>query len=315
MNSKVSVVIPTYNRGPQIEKTLDSVLSQTRLPDEILIVDDGSTDGTAAWIENHYLSEPRVRVLRQTNGGVARARNRGVEIAQGEFIAFLDHDDLWLPHHLEAQLEAFASRPNASVVFARWRNVDEDGQELPLSPLFTSNPKRLPPSGGAYQWICRTPCPIVSMSVTMIRASHLRSIGGFDAATAPADDWDLWLRMSKQFDFVQVPREEETVLYVCHSHQQSLQFRRMRRGIVATIKKHKRSALRHPARLLFLLALEAYFSTASLYGRTKQAAVDGDFGRGWRYFLLAISRAPIVLFSKQWLYLAKRLALRDPRPY
>ncbi len=311
----ISVVIPTYNRGSRIQKTLDSVLSQTRLPDEILVVDDGSTDDTWEFLQTHYGSHPQIQLFRIRNSGVANARNFGLERARGEFIAFLDHDDQWLPRNLEWQLETLRAHPKAAVVFSRWRNVDEQDRTLAPSPLVTDNPRHLPQAGGAYNWICRMPCQIVSMSVTLLRTENLRAIGGFDPATAPADDWDLWLRLGEHFDFVQVTREEETVLYVHHARQQSSQFWRMRRGIIAAIKKQKRLMIRHPTRLLFLLAFESSFSTVLLYGRAKQAAVEEDFGRAWRYFLLAISRAPIVLFSRQWLYLAKRLAARDSRPY
>ena len=103
----VSVVIPTYNRGALIAQTIESVLAQDLPPEsvEIIIVDDGSTDETFDILQRLYSSHGQVRLFQTSNGGVAAARNFGVEQARGEFIAFLDHDDLWLPQKLRLQLE------------------------------------------------------------------------------------------------------------------------------------------------------------------------------------------------------------------
>ena len=133
----VSVVIPTYNRGPLIAATLDSALHQTRAPLEVIVVDDGSTDGTPDWIEAHYGA--RVRLIRQSNGGAARARNFGLAETRGEFIAFLDHDDLWLPQKLSLQLEAMESNARVGVVYSSWVAVDETGQECRRSSNGNAN--------------------------------------------------------------------------------------------------------------------------------------------------------------------------------
>jgi glycosyltransferase involved in cell wall biosynthesis len=109
----VSVVIPVYNRGARLQPTVQSVLEQTlsSAEIEIIIVDDGSTDDTVAFLHKTYGDEPRVKIVTQPNGGVARARNRGLEEARGEFIAYLDHDDFWLPHKIEQQLALSKASP------------------------------------------------------------------------------------------------------------------------------------------------------------------------------------------------------------
>lgn len=113
-----SVLIPTYNSARTIEATLDSVFAQTTVPDEVLIMDDGSTDDTLSRL-NRYL--PRVTVFQQSNAGVAHARNVLGQRAQGDLLAFLDHDDVWHPEYLETQVAAFHDHPNA-VGFFTWHD-------------------------------------------------------------------------------------------------------------------------------------------------------------------------------------------------
>jgi len=116
---KISVVIPTYNSAAVIRMTLDSVLRQTVAPAEILVLDDGSTDDTVS-ILNSY--RPRVTVIQQANRGVAAARNEVCRRASGDFIAFLDHDDLWHPRYLEIQSQSFVLNPEAAAFFTRHDN-------------------------------------------------------------------------------------------------------------------------------------------------------------------------------------------------
>ena len=112
----VSLIIATYNRGPRIASTLDSVLAQTRLPDEIIVVDDCSPDQTGAWVSAHY---PSVRVVRPlANGGTSAARNFGAKTANGDILCFLDHDDLLHPHAIETLLQLLTTFPEARAAFA-----------------------------------------------------------------------------------------------------------------------------------------------------------------------------------------------------
>ncbi len=119
----VSVVIPAYNCAKYLPACLDSVLAQTVPPDEITVVDDGSTDGTADLLQQHY---PGVKILRQANGGASAARNAGIEAAQYEFVAFGDADDLWHPRRLEHQLSTFADEPTLDLVGCVMAEVAND---------------------------------------------------------------------------------------------------------------------------------------------------------------------------------------------
>jgi glycosyltransferase involved in cell wall biosynthesis len=111
----VSVVIPSYNRAYCIATTVDSTLAQTHENLEILIVDDGSSDGTRELIEERYRGEPRVRYIYQPNAGVSAARNHGLRLARGQFIALLDSDDIWLPWKVEAQLRCLEALPGGHI--------------------------------------------------------------------------------------------------------------------------------------------------------------------------------------------------------
>lgn len=123
----VSVIIPTYNRASKCKVAVESVLSQTHGDIEVLVVDDGSTDNTADVIEG---LDKRIRYMRQANAGVSAARNTGLEAARGEYIAFLDSDDAWLPWKIEAQLSVLRAFPEAGMVWTDMKAVDENGAVL-----------------------------------------------------------------------------------------------------------------------------------------------------------------------------------------
>ncbi|HEY6180215.1 MAG TPA: glycosyltransferase family 2 protein [Kofleriaceae bacterium] len=141
VNDLVSVVIPSYNRAYCVAATIDSVLAQTHSALEILLVDDGSTDDTRALIEQRYGDEPRVRYIHQANAGVSAARNHGLRLARGTFIALLDSDDIWLPWKIEAQLRCLEALPTAGMIWTDMDAIGPDGQLLHhryLTRMYTS---------------------------------------------------------------------------------------------------------------------------------------------------------------------------------
>jgi GT2 family glycosyltransferase len=123
----VSVIVPTYNRGARVALAIDSALGQTHQAIEVLVIDDGSTDDTSDQVAHRYASDPRVKLLTRPNGGPAAARNTGLAAARGEFIAFLDSDDEWLPWKIEFQLGCLHQRPGAGMVWTDMAAVDPDG--------------------------------------------------------------------------------------------------------------------------------------------------------------------------------------------
>lgn len=143
----VSVIVPTYNRAYCIEKTLDSALAQTHTELEIVVIDDGSSDGTEELMARRYGGEPRVRYIRQANTGVTGARNHGLREARGDYVAFLDSDDLWLPWKLTAQLRCLAALPEAGMVWTDMDAMGTDGSVVARRYLTTMYK--------AYRWFPR----------------------------------------------------------------------------------------------------------------------------------------------------------------
>ena len=126
--SLISVIIPTFNRAYCITKTIDSALAQTYSNLEIIVIDDGSSDGTSVLIRDRYGSDPRVRYIFQENRGVSSARNTGFQAAQGDFIAFLDSDDVWRPWKLELQLNCMAMNQEVGMVWSDMEALDPSGK-------------------------------------------------------------------------------------------------------------------------------------------------------------------------------------------
>jgi glycosyltransferase involved in cell wall biosynthesis len=183
MTPEVSVIIPTYNRCAMLLEAIDSVLAQSVTAFELIIIDDGSTDGT----EDHLarLGEA-IRFERIERSGPAAARNRGVALARAPLIAFLDSDDLWAPTKLERQLAFMRTNPGCAIL-----QTDE---------IWIRNGCRVNPgmrhrkrAGDIFIDSLRT-C-LISMSATMMRADLFRSLGGFDETMTAAEDYDLWLRI------------------------------------------------------------------------------------------------------------------------
>lgn len=179
----VSVIIPTYNRRDFIREALASVLAQTFQDFELIVVDDGSTDGTEEIVQEF----PCTRYVFQENQGVSAARNVGAALSQGELIAFLDSDDFWQPEKLAAQIAFFAARPEARIC---------QTEEMWLRNGVRVNPrnKHRKPSGDIFAaslHLC-----LVSPSAVMLRRELFEQIGGFDEKLPACEDYDLWLRIA-----------------------------------------------------------------------------------------------------------------------
>jgi len=306
----VSVIIPAYNRGSKIRTTVDSVLRQT-LPMsmcEIIIIDDGSTDGTFEFLHHVYGGHPQVRLIQQRNRGVAEARNHGLQEARGKYIAFLDHDDHWLPTKLEAQLAAFQQHPHAGVVYCLWREVDESGHALPDEEQTTRQAWWRPASGNVFNWLFARN-PIISMSVPLIRREMLEKVGGFDPATVPSDDHDLWLRLARCCEFACVPHE--LVLYTHHLSQQTRTAARAP-GMAAhalrrVFRKHWMHLVFRPHMIWYLAGFRVFLKSAPLYQEAKQALSQKDRRRAWSLIRRLIIVQPLALLTPQWVVLILRL--------
>ena len=200
---KISAVIPTYNRRVEVSHAIESVLSQTVPVYEIVVVDDGSTDGTAEFISDRY--GPRVRVLRQKNAGVAASRNLGIREAQGDWVAFLDSDDFWFPSKIERQVEALASHEsNPGICFT---NNDFGGDpDLRLSVFDSTHFTGAQRTGlleEPAQYMVAKLEPFYTSSF-LIRRDLLEEVGGFDERMFIREDTDLFFRLSFRTRFCYV---------------------------------------------------------------------------------------------------------------
>jgi glycosyltransferase involved in cell wall biosynthesis len=181
---RVSVVVPTCNRAWCLAEALESVLAQGLTGVELIVVDDGSTDGTPQLLAGYGES---IRVLRQENRGVSAARNAGIAAARSGLIAFLDSDDLWLPGKLRTQLDFFAERPEALIC---------QTEELWVKHGRRVNPGRRHRKRGGMIFEPSLELCLVSPSAVMMRRELFERIGRFDEALPACEDYDLWLRVS-----------------------------------------------------------------------------------------------------------------------
>ena len=220
----VSVVIPTFNRKEKLRKALDSVLLQYGVPFEVIVIDDGSTDGTREMLQEIY---PSVNYLYQSNQGPAAARNRGIEASRGEWIAFLDSDDEWLPGKLQAQLNFFAAHPEYPIC---------QTEEIWIRNGTRVNPmKKHKKYGGMIFEKCLALC-LISPSAVMIHRNLFDEVGLFDESLPACEDYDLWLRIAAKYP-VGLIEKPYVMKYGGHQDQRSREFPAMDRFRIYSLKK------------------------------------------------------------------------------
>lgn len=190
MNALVSVIIPVYNREHLVSQAIESVLAQTYQPVEIILINDGSTDASLSVLRRFESLFPnQIRVIDQPNQGQIIARNNGIQAARGEYIAFLDSDDLWLEHKLERQIPLF--EPGVGLVYSGTEVIDEAGQTIRVELADTTI------TGNIY------PHLLIKNRMTggtvVVTAEALRHVGLFSTDFKAAENWDLWLRISKVY--------------------------------------------------------------------------------------------------------------------
>jgi glycosyltransferase involved in cell wall biosynthesis len=253
----VSVVIPAYGHRDFIGRTLDSVFAQTWTDYEIIIINDGSPDDTEAVLQP-WLARSAIRYVKQKNAGVAAARNRGIGLAKGEFIALLDDDDLWPPNKLASQVELMRSNPTAVMVYGNLSYIDSrDAPYIPLDwegkPLFARchGPDNLGPSGQVFEAFAEENW-IISPGQTLIRRSTLIGMGEppLDPAIWGADDWDLWLRLADRGHVLY--RSEITLHYRFHANNTSRNAVRMNANSLKVLRKHRNQQRSCPERFRLL---------------------------------------------------------------
>lgn len=270
----VSVIIPALNAGATLGRALDSVAAQTYPQWEAIVIDDGSSDDTAALVERR--ADPRCRLIRRfMRGGPSRARNDGIEAARGEVIALLDADDEWLPRKLARQVAALQQNPAAALVVCDMQAVHEDGRAG--SSIFA----RQAPSAGGEAWKALLASSFIGTSAVLAPRGLLQELGGFDPDLAVGEDQDLFIRLALRGDVVVLPE----ALAIYHYRQESYSAAYagdQARIVLGMVRRHlaaERGRLRGAERRHIL---------AQRYGRLgRNLIAAGARGRGARLILEA----------------------------
>jgi glycosyltransferase involved in cell wall biosynthesis len=226
----VTAAITTYNRAAFLPRTLESVFAQSRPADEVLVVDDGSTDETGAVLADYG---ERLRVVTQKNGGRSAARNTAVLEARGELISFLDSDDRWLPDKLARQVPVFDQQPRVGLVHGHVDLIDEDDRALPEETeehhrLFSAAHRNGVTYAG-YAFDCRC-----FSSALTARVDALRDIGLYDPSLL-LDDYDVYLRMALESKIVFL---EGPAVALYRHHPEQMSTYELTMGQIQTAQKH-----------------------------------------------------------------------------
>lgn len=198
---RVSVIVPAHNAEATIEEAVQSVLGQTFADFELIVIDDGSTDGTVDRVRR--VRDPRLRVVSFPNGGLPLSHNRGLDAAAGELVSFIDADDLWTPDKLALQVAAL-DRTGAALAYSWTAFVDRQGRFL-----FAKAPSRF--EGEVYADLLKHCNFVASGSNLLVRRSCAVAVGGFDLDLVAAHDWDFCLRVAAHWRFALVPHYQ--ILY------------------------------------------------------------------------------------------------------
>ncbi len=294
---KVSVVIPAYNSMLYLPETVESVLKQTFSDFEVLIVNDGSSDQIVEWASG--LVDPRVKLISQENQGTPGARNTGIAHAQGEYVAFLDADDLWEPTKLEKQVRCLEDNPAVGLVNTWTVLVDQLG--LPTGKVAT-------PQAEGDVWKQISVYQFLICSSVLVRRCCFETVGLFDRNLLFSEDWDLWIRIASHYSFAVI--KQPLVRYRVHPNNKSKDWRMLLQDAHTIIERAFHSA---PLELLYLRnhsygylnldmgwrALASRDYKAANQFRQQAVAHYSQLRYSWHYIRLGIAIAMVHWFGHQ----------------
>ena len=266
----VSVVMPAYNVSQYIGEAIESVQRQTFREWELLIIDDGSTDGTLAVAGRYAGRDPRITIIQQANGGISAARNTALAHASGTVIAILDSDDVWLPQYVEEQLRILDAHPEVDIVTgnAWFLGSRRDGQVARPHPDTR-------PAPDLMNLLADEECVFI---MSVFRRRVYDTIGGFDVSMRSNEDYDYWLRAAiAGFRFYR--NDEPLGHYRRRDDSLSASELRMLSGILRVYHKLRPSLLERPRELAILDRQIARFETERIAAEARDAMRTRDFGR------------------------------------
>ena len=280
-NKTISVVIPNYNYGRFIGEAIESVLAQTYQPIEIVVVDDGSTDDSVKIIESFG---DKVKLIKQENGGVGKARNTGIKNSAGSYIAFLDADDVWLPKKIELQVKFFETHAEIGLVTAATREFDADRNTIT---------EYLDGKGG---W-CAEDLLLFNQRVvngpgssSLIKREVVEQVGGFDENKQmhPSEDWEFCYRVAQKYKLGFLP--EILVEYRNHGSNGHLQIPRFERAMLLAFEKIFRDSSTDIQKLKHQSYGNLHKVLAGSYFQDRQ------YGRSLKHLVTSIWLAPRNIF-------------------
>ncbi|MEB3215333.1 MAG: glycosyltransferase [Nostocales cyanobacterium 94392] len=221
----ISVIVPVFNGERTIEETIKSILNQTFSNIGIIVINDGSTDRTLEIVEK--ILDSRIKIFSYPNGGLSASRNRGISQAKGEYISFIDADDLWTADKLELQWQVLQSNPQAGVAYSWTDYIDE-------SSKFIKSGRRIKVNGDAFSKLLVTNF-LENGSNPLIRRNAFEKVGGFDESLPAAEDKDMWLRLAANYEFVCV--EKPQILYRISNHSMSTNLKRQETASLKVIER------------------------------------------------------------------------------
>lgn len=267
---RVSVIIPVHNAAAYVEETLRSVKSQTYEDFECLVIDDGSTDDTPRLLDRH---RPWIDVIRQPNRGVCAARNTGLKAARGEFIAFLDADDIWLPTKLERQVSEADARRQAGLIYCAFSILDEK-KRVRAHILPT------PWNSRVVGLVTLATYGLAFGATALVRRRAVDSVGLFDEALSTAADADYLWRLSRRFDAVGI--REPLVLYRQHADQMHREVTAFERDMRQVLTNARNTGLSEEEWHRGMANLETRLSFAALRSRSPSEAIR-HAAAAWRW--------------------------------
>jgi glycosyltransferase involved in cell wall biosynthesis len=296
---KVSVIIPTYNSRRFLEHAIRSVLEQTFQDWELILVDDGSTDDTGQMVAG--LGDPRIRYVYQQNRGSPAARNTGLKLARGRYVAFLDADDLWFPEKLEKQVAYLDSLPpTIGLVYSDYEMWNPESRAR-LGPFQVSGR----PRGNVLSHLLRPGSFFIHPCASLIRREVFDTVGLFDESLRMFEDWELWVRIAATYQIEAL--DTVLTLYGQHPNQQTKDVEQMYLyGVEAKLKVLRSHILGPEDRRSLRRYLARHHCS---YGR--ELLRNGKRRQAWKAFLRSSRLQP----GARETYLHLGLPLLSPRLY